>query len=140
MNAQPSAEQQAKADSAVAAASKKKIDGATIYANNCASCHQSNGQGIQGAFPALDGATYVTNKNPTQHIRTVLYGLQGVTIDGKSYTGIMQAFGEILSDEEVAAVINYERTNWGNDAPTITAKDVAKVRNNDKPGRIKPDK
>lgn len=138
MDAQPSAAQQAKADSAVAAASKKKIDGATIYANNCASCHQNDGQGIQGAFPSLAGATYVTDEDPTRHIRAVLYGMQGVKIEGKEYSGIMQPFSELLSDEEVAAVINYERTSWGNDAPTITAEDVQKVRNNDELQQIQP--
>ena len=138
MDAKPSAAQQAKADSTVAA-SKKKIDGATIYANNCTSCHQNNGQGIQGAFPSLVGAAYVTEEDPTRHIRAVLYGLQGVTIDGKDYSGIMQPFSELLTDEEVAAVINYERTSWGNDAPTITADDVTKVRNNDELDKIQPE-
>lgn len=139
MDAKPSAAQQARTDSVTAAAKKKKIDGAAIYANNCASCHQSDGQGIQGAFPSLAGAVYVTDEDPTRHIRAVLYGMQGVKIDGKDYTGIMQPFSELLSDEEVAAVINYERTSWGNDAPTITAEDVQKVRNNDELKQIQPD-
>jgi len=139
MDAKPSAAQQAKADSTVAAAAKKKIDGATIYSNNCASCHQNDGQGIQGAFPSLVGAAYVTEKDPKRHIRAILYGLQGVAIDGKDYSGIMQPFSELLSDEEVAAVINYERSNWGNDAPTITAEDVTKVRNNDEINKIQPE-
>jgi cytochrome c oxidase cbb3-type subunit 2 len=139
MDAKPSAAQQAKADSTVAAAAKKKIDGAAIYANNCTSCHQNSGKGIQGAFPSLVGTPYVTADDPTNHIRTVLYGLQGVTIEGTEYQGIMQPFSELLSDEEVAAVINYERTSWGNDAPTITAEDVAKVRNNDELKQIQPD-
>ena len=139
MDAKPSAAQLAKADSAVAAVAKKKINGATIYSNNCAACHQADGQGIQGAFPSLAGAVYVTDNDPTRHIRAVLYGLQNVTIDGKDYSGIMQPFSELLSDEEVAAVINYERTSWGNDAPAISADDVAKVRNNDELKQIQPD-
>lgn len=139
IDAKPTAAQVAKADSLVAA-SKKKIDGSTIYANNCASCHQSDGQGIPGVFPSLVGAGYVTDEDPSRQIRTVLYGLQGVKIDGKNYTGIMQPFSELLTNEEVAAVINYERTSWGNDAPTITANDVAQVRNNDELQQIQPDK
>ncbi len=139
MNAKPSAAQQAKADSAVAAAAKEKINGATVYANNCTSCHQNNGQGIQGAFPPMAGDPVVTAEDPTDHIRAVLYGMQGVPIEGTKYTGIMQPFSELLSDEEVAAVINHERTSWGNDAPTITAEDVAKVRNNDELNQIQPD-
>ncbi|MDR8390689.1 cbb3-type cytochrome c oxidase subunit II [Aliifodinibius sp. S!AR15-10] len=136
MDAEPTAAQQAKADSVTARAARKKIDGATIYANNCASCHQQNGQGVQGAFPPLAGDPVVTDEDPTDHIRVVLYGMQGIPIEGTEYQGIMQPFGEMLSDEEVAAVINHERTSWGNDAPTVTAEDVAKVRNSDKLNKI----
>lgn len=136
MDAEATPAQQAKADSIAAQAAKKKINGATIYANNCASCHQSNGQGIKGVFPPLVGDPVVTAKDPTKHIQVVLYGLQGKTINGTEYQGIMQPFGTLLSDEEVAAVINHERTSWGNDAPTVTAEDVAKVRNNDELNKI----
>ncbi len=136
MDAKPTAAQQAKADSVAAQAAKKKINGATIYANNCASCHQSDGQGVQGVFPAMAGDPVVTAEDATDHIRVVLYGLQGKTIAGTEYQGIMQPFGESLSDEEVAAVINHERTSWGNDAPTVTPEDVAKVRNNDELNKI----
>jgi cytochrome c oxidase cbb3-type subunit 2 len=136
MDAEASAAQKAKADSAAAQAAKKKINGATIYANNCASCHQSDGQGVQGVFPPMAGDPVVTAEDPTDHIRIVLYGLQGKAIEGTEYQGIMQPFGELLSDEEVAAVINHERTSWGNDAPTVTAEDVARVRNNDELNKI----
>src|SRR5699024_10476628 len=114
------------------------ISGATIYSNNCSACHQNNGQGITGAFPSLVDAPYVTNEDPTNHIRAILYGLQGITIGGEEYTGVMQAFGDMLSDEEVAAVINFERTNWGNNAPTVTAEDVASVRSDDDLNKIQP--
>lgn len=140
MNAEPTAQQKAAADSAKASAEAKKVNGATIYSNNCTSCHQNNGKGIAGAFPSLVGAPFVTAEDPTNHIRTILYGLQGVEIDGETYSGIMQPFGDLLSDEEVAAVINYERTSWSNDAPTVTAEDVAKVRNDDSINKIKPTK
>lgn len=136
MDAEPSAAQQAKVDSVAAQAARKRIDGATIYANNCASCHQQNGQGVQGAFPPLAGDPVVTDEDPTEHIQIVLYGLQGKAIEGTEYQGVMQPFGEMLSDEEVAAVINHERTSWGNDAPTITAQDVAEVRNSDELKKI----
>lgn len=136
MDAEPSAAQQAKADSVAAQAARKRIDGATIYANNCASCHQTNGQGIEGVFPPLAGDPVVTDEDPTEHIQTVLYGLQGKTIQGTEYQGVMQPFGEMLSDEEVAAIINHERTSWGNNAPTITAQEVAKVRNSDELNKI----
>lgn len=139
MDAEASAAQKTKADSTADLAAKKKIDGATIYANNCASCHQNNGQGVQGVFPPMADDPVVTAEDPTDHIRIVLYGLQGKTIEGTEYQGIMQPFGELLSDEEVAAVINHERTSWGNDALTVTAEEVAKVRNDDELNKIQAD-
>lgn len=136
MDAEPTASQKAKADSIAAQAARKRINGATIYANNCASCHQNNGQGIEGVFPPMAGDPVVTAEDPTEHIQIVLYGLQGKAIEGTEYQGIMQPFSQLLSDEEVAAVINHERTSWGNNAPTVTAEDVAKVRNNDELNKI----
>ncbi|MGD8427791.1 MAG: cbb3-type cytochrome c oxidase subunit II [Balneolaceae bacterium] len=138
LNARPSADQRPKADSASAAATKNEIDGASIYANNCSSCHQNNGGGIPGAFPALSEAPAVTNNDPTEHIRIVLYGLQGKKINGKTYSAAMPPWGKQLSDEEVAAVINHERTSWGNNAPTVTADDVARIRNDKSLGKIQP--
>jgi cytochrome c oxidase cbb3-type subunit 2 len=54
--------------------------------------------------------------------------MQGKAIDGVEYSAAMPPFSEQLSDEEVAAIINHERTSWGNDAPTVTAEQVQKVR------------
>ncbi len=102
--------------------------GARLYRTSCASCHQSNGQGLPNTFPPLAGDPVVTDQDPTRHIEIVLYGLQGKTIDGVSYQTNMPAWRKQLSNEEVAAVINHERTSWGNDAPTVTAADVAEVR------------
>ncbi|MFB6240897.1 MAG: cytochrome c [Gemmatimonadota bacterium] len=102
--------------------------GASLYRTSCASCHQANGQGIQGSFPPLAGDPVVTDPNPTRHIEIVLYGLRGKTIEGVSYATPMPAWADQLSDAEVAAVVNHERTAWGNDAPTVTAEDVADVR------------
>lgn len=102
--------------------------GATLYRTSCATCHQANGMGVPGAFPPLAGDPVVTAEDPTRHIEIVLYGLQGKTINGVDYATIMPPFSEQLSDEEVAAIINHERTSWGNNAPTVTSEDVAKVR------------
>lgn len=102
--------------------------GATLYRTSCSSCHQANGEGIPGAFPPLAGDPVVTAQDPTQHIRVVLFGMQGEAIDGVEYSAAMPPFSEQLSDEEVAAIINHERTSWGNDAPTVTANEVHQVR------------
>lgn len=102
--------------------------GAALYRTSCASCHGTNGQGIEGAFPPMAGDPAVTADDPTRHIEIVLFGLQGEPIDGVSYDTPMPAWADQLSDEEVAAVVNHERTSWGNDAPTVTAEEVAEVR------------
>lgn len=102
--------------------------GANLYRASCSSCHQANGEGLKGVFPPLAGNPVVTKDDPTEHIEVVLFGVKGKTIEGVSYNAAMPPFSEQLSDEEVAAIINHERTNWGNDAPAVTADDVAKVR------------
>jgi len=103
--------------------------GAQVYGNNCASCHQVNGGGLAGVFPPLKGNQAVLDEDPTGHIKAIMNGLSNKVIDGVSYSTSMPPFGPILSDEEVAAVVNHERTNWGNVSSTITASDVQALRN-----------
>jgi len=102
--------------------------GAELYRTSCASCHQENGQGITGVFPPLAGDPVVNSDDATRHIEVVLYGTQGSTISGVDYITPMPAWSELLSDEEVAAVINHERTSWGNNTSTITPSEVATIR------------
>lgn len=101
--------------------------GESLYANNCAACHQASGQGVPGAFPPLVDDPVVVADDPTEHIEIVLFGAHGREINGETYGSPMPPF-EHFSDEEIAAMINHERTSWGNDAPTVTPDDVARVR------------
>jgi mono/diheme cytochrome c family protein len=103
--------------------------GAKIYNEKCAGCHVNMGRGAPDLFPPLAGDPVVTATDPLDHIRTVLFGKSGTTIGGVTYAVTMPSWAGQLSDEEVAAVINYERTNWGNGAPTVTAAAVEKIRN-----------
>jgi mono/diheme cytochrome c family protein len=105
-----------------------KALGDQVFGNYCVACHQLAGTGVPGVFPPLQGNPVVTAEDPTAHIRTVLYGLQGKTINGVTYAAAMPAFGKQLRDKDIAAVINHERRSWGNAAPTITWKDVAAQR------------
>lgn len=107
--------------------------GATVYAAHCASCHGPNGEGVPGVFPPMKGDPVVTAADPSRHIRIVLFGLGRVTINGVSYEAKMPAHKDELSDGEIAAVVNHERTSWGNHAPTVTAGDVANVRKRAEP-------
>lgn len=102
--------------------------GAALYSNVCASCHQEGGQGLPGVFPPLAGDPVVIADDPTEHIEIILNGLQGKAIEGVSYPAPMPPFGSQLSNEEIAAIVNHERTSWGNAAPTVSAEDVAQVR------------
>jgi mono/diheme cytochrome c family protein len=90
--------------------------GAQTYAN-CVACHQANGQGIPGVFPPLAGhmpELYNAQGGREFIIEVLLYGLQGpITVHGQNYNGVMPGFA-YLSDEQIAAVLNYTLTQWGN--------------------------
>lgn len=102
--------------------------GASLYRTSCASCHQTNGLGLDGVFPPLAGDPVVTDDDATRHIEIILFGLQGQSIDGVTYPTAMPGWAAQLSDAEIAAVANHERLSWGNQAPTITAAEVAEIR------------
>ena len=106
---------------------QEAVSGSQVYNSRCASCHQSNGQGVSGAFPTLVGTSWVENKG--QIIRILLHGMQGeVTVRGETYNGNMPAWGSTLSDEEIAAVITHVRQSWDNDYGEVTAEEIAAVR------------
>jgi len=102
--------------------------GEQVFGNKCAACHQLTGQGLPGVFPPLKGSAVVNSADPTEHIRTVLHGLSGKSIGGVSYGTPMPAFADQLNDEEVAAVLSYERTSWGNHASVVKPEDVVARR------------
>ena len=78
--------------------------GEAVYAKNCVACHQASGKGIPSVFPALDGSKIATGAK-LEHIKTVLNGRPGTA---------MAAFGQQLSDTDIAAVITFERNSWSN--------------------------
>ena len=102
--------------------------GASVYGSFCSACHQANGLGMPGVFPPIAGDPVVTADDPTEHIDIVLGGLLGKEINGVAYASPMPAFGGQLSDDQIAAVINHQRTSFGNEAPLVTAEDVAAQR------------
>lgn len=78
--------------------------GAKVYQANCMSCHQAEGQGIPGMFPAIAGSDIATGNIDT-HIQTVMHGIDGT---------LMSQFSDALSDSDIAAVITYQRNAFGN--------------------------
>ncbi|MGH8755444.1 MAG: cytochrome c oxidase subunit II [Burkholderiales bacterium] len=81
-----------------------KTQGEKVYNTNCAVCHQANGKGIPGAFPALDGSKIATGPK-ADHLNSVMNGKPGTA---------MVAFSKLLTDVEIASVITYERNAWNN--------------------------
>lgn len=104
------------------------LDGAKLYAANCKVCHQDQGQGIPGAFPSLAGSAFANNDDPRDMITTVLFGL-----DRDNEYGAMLAFNNTLSDEEIAAILTYERSSWGNNGSEVTTDMVKQVREEGRP-------
>tara|TARA_B100000700_G_C14888244_1_gene781462 strand:- start:43 stop:1167 length:1125 start_codon:yes stop_codon:yes gene_type:complete len=96
--------------------------GEKIYNSTCAACHQPNGQGIPGTFPALAGSAVATESDKLdQHIDVVVNGVQGTA---------MQAFAQQLTMQEIAAVVTYERNAWGNDTgEMVQAADINAAMN-----------
>lgn len=103
-------------------------DGAEIYMTRCMSCHQMNGRGIAGVFPPLTGTEWVMG-DKGRLIRIVLHGLTGeIDVEGETYSGAMPPWKSFLNDEQMAALLTYIRSSWGNEAPEVTVAEVAKVR------------
>ncbi|WP_458783155.1 cytochrome c oxidase subunit II [Vibrio vulnificus] len=89
--------------------------GEAIYSARCAVCHQANGMGIPGAFPAIKGSAIATGDRD-KHIDIVLNGKAGTA---------MQAFANQLSEQEIASVVTYQRNAFGNDTgDAVQAADV----------------
>ncbi len=102
--------------------------GQTVYTQTCAVCHQANGKGMPPAFPPLDGSEWTTGSADTV-VRIILHGLGGpIDVGGTTFNGVMPPWGPSLSDEQVAAVTNFVRTSWSNDAETVTVERVAELR------------
>ncbi len=107
-------------------ASVRAADGAALYQQHCAMCHQARGQGVEGIFPPLAGSDYIV-KHRESSLRALLEGLSGpIEVNGKAYNAAMPLLA--LKDEEVSAVMTWVFSQWGNTAPAVTLEEVAGVR------------
>jgi cytochrome c6 len=88
----------------------------TYYMEACSACHQPEGKGITGVFPALAGSTVVKGDS-TELVRTILAGRNG-----------MPSFKNDLGDDQLAAIVTHLRTSWGNGGKPVTAEFIADVR------------
>lgn len=99
-------------------------DGQMLYTQNCASCHQANGEGLKGAFPPLKGSPVVLGDDLELYVNIIMRGY-----DAREEYAVMSAVGtdNNLTPGEVTSIINHERTSWGNNAKTVTPEEVKKI-------------
>ena len=117
------------ASKASAVAAKEQLpNGASVYATTCAACHQATGEGVSGVFPPLAASEWVTG-DEAKLIRILLHGVTGpIEVAGETFNGMMPGWGTTLKDPDIAAVLTYARSTWGNKGTPITAASVAKIR------------
>ena len=98
------------------AAHAEPPDGRAVFNTQCIVCHQPDGKGVPGQFPPLAGNAdlFLARDFPA---RVVLFGMSGkIKVKGQAVQGTMPPLGDVLKDEEIAAVVTYVRGAFGNDA------------------------
>jgi mono/diheme cytochrome c family protein len=121
-----------------------KAQGQKVYKLYCSACHQDDGNGNPSGFiPPLAGSDWVAAKDPSRIIRIVLNGLQGpITVSGKQFgQTAMLPWRDALNDQDVAGVLTYVRSSWGNKSIAVNAEEVKKIRDETKShgGSFSPD-
>jgi mono/diheme cytochrome c family protein len=105
--------------------------GAAVYVDSCAACHKTNGEGYARFFPELRGNPVTMSDNPVSLIHITLMGQTLPGFNDKAPSSItMPPFGWRLNDQEVADVVTFVRSSWGNKAAPVTAEEVRAVREN----------
>ena len=100
--------------------------GKNVFTTTCVACHQANGEGIPNVFPPLAKSDYL-NKDKGRAIETVIKGLSGeVIVNGKKYNGVMPP--PSLNEKQIAAVLTYVYSQWGNSNKKVTEEEVAKIK------------
>ncbi len=109
-----------------AAPGESALDGGALYTANCQSCHQPNGEGLPGAFPPLKGSKVVLDDNPELYVNIIMNGYTGLESQGY---GPMPNVGTMnnLKADEITAIMNHERSSWGNNARKLTVAEVQKL-------------
>lgn len=119
-------------------ASTDSSPGAHTYATRCASCHGQDGKGQPDWMPPLAGATSALAKESASAINITLNGSQRVVVAAVPDAYRMPAFREQLSDQEIAQVLSYVRSTWGNAGGTVDAQAVGKLRGHTDPASSSP--
>lgn len=103
--------------------------GRRVYNTACAPCHQPSGMGTPGMFPPLGGSEWVNAEGHQRIIRIVLNGLSGpIEVSGAQFNNVMVPWRDTLKDEDIAAVLTFIRSEWGNKADPVPVEEVKAVR------------
>ena len=102
--------------------------GATIYTGTCANCHGFDGKGFGPYTPALANNPVVLDDDPSSPINLLLNGSNPLVVKGTPDAYRMPQFRQQYSDQDIADVVTFIRNGWGNQAPAVTAAEVAKLR------------
>lgn len=104
------------------------VAGETLYEKNCADCHGKQGEGQEPAAPPLAGSRAVTMNSPVNAIRMVLFGGYSPGTAGNPRPFGMPPYSLTLTDEEIAEVLIYVRSSWGNNSRPVRGEEVAANR------------
>jgi len=109
------------------AAAASLANGKLVYTQNCLTCHQADGGGVSNMNPPLIKTTYVLG-DKLRLAKIILNGFsEKVEIDGEIYSNIMPSLN-YLSNQQIADVLTYVRSNFGNKASAVTVAEVSKAR------------
>jgi mono/diheme cytochrome c family protein len=115
-----------------------QTSGGQTYATRCASCHGLDGKGQSEWMPPLAGATSALAKESASAINITLNGSQRVVAAGVPDAYRMPAFRELLSDQQIADVLTFMRSHWGNQGSAVDAQAVGKLREHTDPASSSP--
>lgn len=110
------------------ASSDVMLRGGNVYSTHCAACHGKQGKGIDGIYPALAGNRAVTLARPNNLVQIIRHGGFAPTTAGNPRPFGMPPLGQVLDDDEIAAVSTFIRQSWGNSANPVTPLQVLHVR------------
>jgi mono/diheme cytochrome c family protein len=112
----------------VSVSAKLLATGQSVYESRCAGCHRSDGKGMPPAYPPLAGNPSIEMESSVNPLRMVLNGgyPPQTSEDPRPYG--MPPFAQVLSDEDVAAVVTYIRVSWGNHGSLVTRREANAMR------------
>jgi alcohol dehydrogenase (quinone), cytochrome c subunit len=102
--------------------------GSRLYVDNCATCHRTTGKGYAAVFPALAGNPVVLSSDPSSLVHVVLAGSISPSTSQAPAQFTMPPFADRLSDQDIADILSFVRTSWGNQQTTVDDRQVARLR------------